>query len=205
MIAGLLRNRSWLISKSRLRGKEYLDVGCGPNTHDDFINLDYSWRPGIDICWDITRGLPLPDKTVRGIFTEHCLEHLPFQTTDYVLAEFRRVLKPGGRVRIVVPDGELYLTRYTDIVRNHSKAQLPYADTDEYSGIYSPIMSVNRIFRAHGHLFIYDFDTLRQMLEKNGFVKVRREGCKTGSDSRLLIDTEARSIESLYLEAVTPE
>jgi hypothetical protein len=43
------------------------------------INLDYHWRPGIDICCDITRGLPLPDTYVRGIFSEHCIEHISFE------------------------------------------------------------------------------------------------------------------------------
>jgi hypothetical protein len=49
VISRFLRNRSWLINKSRLCGKEYLDVGCGPNAHDGFITLDYDWHPGIDI------------------------------------------------------------------------------------------------------------------------------------------------------------
>ena len=54
----------------------YLDVGCGPNTKPQNINLDWGWHPGIDICCNLTKGLPLPDNYVRGIFTEHCLEHL---------------------------------------------------------------------------------------------------------------------------------
>src|SRR5579863_5017097 len=53
-----------------------LDIGCGPNSNPKNINLDYDWRPGINICCDITRGLPLPDNYVAGIFSEHCIEHI---------------------------------------------------------------------------------------------------------------------------------
>jgi hypothetical protein len=28
---------------------KYLDVGCGPNTHEAFINLDYLWYPKVDV------------------------------------------------------------------------------------------------------------------------------------------------------------
>jgi predicted SAM-dependent methyltransferase len=185
--------------------KEYLDVGCGPNIHEYFINLDYWWQPSIDICWDVTKGIPLRDESVKGIFTEHCLEHLPFEAVDFLLSEFWRVLKPAGSVRIVVPDGELYLTRYSEIIRGYSSDQLPYADNDNYQGLYSPIMSVNRIFRNYGHLFIYDFDIFRLLLEKNRFIEIRKETYKYGRDPQLLIDTESHAVESLYLEASKPK
>lgn len=205
VIGSTIRNRPWFISKNQIHSKEYLNVGCGPNTHAHFINLDYGWHPGIDICWDITKGLPLQSSAVKGLFTEHCLEHLPFDAIDYVLAECYRVIKPAGSLRIVVPDGELYLTRYTDIVRGQPSDTLPYAESDRDSGIYSPIVSVNRVFRAHGHLFIYDFDTLRQLLEKHGFIDIRKERYKSGRDPHLLVDTESRAVESLYVEASVPE
>lgn len=204
VIASLIRNRSWFIDQRRLREKEYVDVGCGANIHEHFITLDYAWRPGLDLCWDITQGIPLPDHAVRGLFTEHCLEHLPFKHMDRVLGEFRRILKPNGCARIVVPDGELYLTRYTDMIRHQSQTSLPYAADDTHNGLYSPMMSVNRVFRAHGHLFIYDFATLRLLLEKHGFLDIKKERYKTGRDPRLLIDTDARSVESLYVEASAP-
>lgn len=204
MIAPLLRNRHFQIDKE-VEQKEYLDVGCGPNTHDHFINLDYSWHPNIDICWDVTKGLPLNDSSVKGIYTEHCLEHLSFEDVYSLLNEFYRVLKPKGTIRIIVPDGELYLERYTKIVNGNNDISLPYSKSDVYNEIYSPIMSVNRIFRSHGHEFIYDFDTFRQLLERNEFVRVEKEKYQSGRDPKLLLDTESRAVESLYVEATKPE
>lgn len=204
LIASVRRIRTFYTSRKEIDQKEYLDLGCGPNTHSDFINLDDRWRPEIDVCWDLTRGLPLRSQSVRGIFTEHCLEHLPFEAVDYVLSECWRVLRPDGTIRIVVPDGELYLTRYARIAEGEKGIELPNSEDDSYGGLYSPIMSVNRIFRAHGHRFIYDFDTFRQLLTKNDFMNVEKESFGSGRDQKLLIDTESRAVESLYVEASKP-
>src|SRR5437763_1803910 len=54
---------------------DYVNVGCGSNVALGFLNLDYEWKPGV-VCWDVRRGLPLADASVKGIFSEHCLEHL---------------------------------------------------------------------------------------------------------------------------------
>ena len=82
--------------------------------------------------------------------------------------------------------------------------ELPYANADRFKDIYSPILSVNRIFRAHGHLCIYDFDLLRQLLHRNGFVDIRKETFASGRDPQLLIDSASRAVESLYAEASKP-
>jgi predicted SAM-dependent methyltransferase len=203
-ITAVIRGRALFLNRSRIATRVYLDVGCGPNNHEHFINLDYDWHPGIDICWDLTTGIPLGDRTLQGIFTEHCLEHIPFSATDAVLADFRRLLKPGGTVRIVVPDGELYLTRYCDLLRKLTDQALPYADNERYQGRYTPIMSVNRIFHDHQHQFIYDFAAMRLLLEKNGFTDIRKETIGSGRDATLLIDTPYRAVESLYVEATSP-
>jgi predicted SAM-dependent methyltransferase len=204
LLTKVLRNRGFLLDRESLAAKQYLDLGCGANTHPEFINVDYNWSPGIDICWDITKRLPLPPEAVIGIFSEHCLEHLPLAAGDAVLGECWRLLKPGGTIRISVPDGELYLSRYVRIKQGDPDISLPHAQKDEFEGLYAPIMSVNRIFRAHGHQFIYDFETCAQLLKRNGFVDIRRESFRRGRDANLLLDREARALESLYVEASKP-
>jgi predicted SAM-dependent methyltransferase len=203
-IGALVRNHRFFIDKKCIIGKDYLEIGCGPNTHAGFIHMDYAWRSHIDLCWDVTKGIPLESETLAGVYTEHCLEHLPFAAVDQVLAECYRLLKPGGTIRIIVPDGQIYLSRYVEIMNGRTDVELPYASDDSYKSLYSPIMSVNRIFRSHGHLFIHDFDILRQLLELNQFVDVKRESYGVGRDPKLLIDTASREVESLYVEASKP-
>ena len=77
-----------------------------------WINIDNYPAPlAINLDW----GLPLPDRSARYVFLAHLLEHLfhPMQSS-HLLAEIRRVLMPGGVVRIVVPDIEKCLRAYAD-------------------------------------------------------------------------------------------
>lgn len=203
-ISSIIRQKKFQLTKLRTDDREWLDIGCGPTIDPKFINVDYIWRPGIDICWDVTKGLPLDSGRVRGIFTEHCLEHLPFKAMPLVLKEFYRVLKPGGRLRIIVPDVEVYLTRYVDMKRGSHDVSLPYAAEDQVDGFYTPALSVNRIFYSHGHQFIYDFDIFKYLLEKIGFVDVKKCEYNMGEEPMLIRDNEYRAEESLYVEATRP-
>jgi hypothetical protein len=48
-MARVLRNRSFQLRRERVQTARYLDIGCGPNAHAGFVNLDYEWRPRIDV------------------------------------------------------------------------------------------------------------------------------------------------------------
>jgi len=195
-ISALIRNNT-VLTKRGLDHKEYLDVGCGNNTGPDFVNLDYFWNPGIDVCWDITtKALPFGNDRFKGIYTEHCLEHIGLEDCERNIQEFHRILKPGGRVRIIVPDGEMLFEIYHER-RNGGDRRMPHED-----GYSSMMQSINGVFRNHGHQFIYDFETMRLLLERNGFKNVEKLAYQKGHDPRLIRDTETRSRESLYVEAV---
>src|SRR3954471_10130512 len=79
------RNRGFQLRRRRVQSLRYLDIGCGPNSHPEFVNLDYLWHPTIDVCWDITRGMPFASGSMQGIFSEHCLEHFPLATAVEIL------------------------------------------------------------------------------------------------------------------------
>ena len=205
-IARLIRNRRFQLRRPRVLGSAYLDVGCGPNTHAEFINLDYLWHPGVDVCWDLGTGLPFGDGTLRGVFSEHCLEHFPLPEAAKLLHEMRRVLAPGGTLRLVVPDGELYLRTYVRRLDGGPAPLFPYEESERTQAGWSPMVSVNRIFyqdreSLFGHRTIYDFQLLEQLLRSAGFDRVARRRFGEGTDPRLLIDTPDRQCESLYVEA----
>lgn len=197
----VLRGRRFQIRQVLASGKTLINLGCGSNVDERFINLDCHWRPGVDLCWDLKDGIPLPDNCLTGAFTEHCLEHLSFDLCRSVLSELYRSMKRGARVRLVVPDAELYLNVYH---RNHEgeKVAFPYVASELLSsGQVTPMMAVNDMFRGHGHLYAYDFETLRKLTTEAGFVEVVRCAFRRGGNEDLLIDAPSRSLESLYVEA----
>ena len=206
LVGNLRRNRKFQLSSKNLATKSYLDLGCGPNIHDDFVNVDYMWRPGIDLCWDIRKGLPFQDGTFDGIFSEHCLEHFPLETGLEILREAKRLLKAGGRLRIVIPDAEIYLRVYVDRLNGISESKFPFEAKEQESTYYSALSSVNRIYyqdreSLFGHRCMYDFALLSKLLDSLGFHEIEKLAFRQGRDEKLLIDEPSRAIESLYVEA----
>jgi SAM-dependent methyltransferase len=96
----------------RLRGIK-LHFGCGPRALPGWVNIDGWHFSGIDIPTDLRQRLPLDDMSCRLIFTEHVFEHIDADFRLPVLREFLRVLRPGGTLRIVVPDCEQFVNAYT--------------------------------------------------------------------------------------------
>lgn len=200
----LIRKRPWLIRRKRIKGKRILDVGCGPHARPQKINLDFIWQPAIDVCWSVERPLPFADNSLEGVFTEHCLEHVTFDACRQAIGEFFRILQPGGWVRIVVPDGNLFARRYVERTDGLTQERFPGEHTDAISGIYSPIMSVNRIFRDFGHRYISDYALLKELCERASFVDIEEASYRVGRFAPVLLDTEARSKQSVYVEARKP-
>lgn len=193
-----MRHNPFQISKPLVRNATYLNAGCGKKPRPGFVNLDYTWQPGVDLLWDVNWRLPFADGSLKGIYTEHCLEHLPFSlVTGHILREFRRTLASGGRLRLIVPDGGLYLNLYAQAQVDPSTA-FPYPN----NGFVTPMMQVNRCFRDYGHLYAYDFPTFKHFLLKAGFSEVVQQSFMKGADSTLLLDSAERAPESLYIEAV---
>lgn len=196
-VSALIRGRRLFLSRKRC---DYINIGCGRNTFDTFYNLDYSWYKGIDACWDISRGLPFPDESFRGCFSEHCLEHVSLPVFKRVVADVYRILRPGGCFRLIVPDAEIYLRGYFAEL-NGNVVDIPYRNPLEEK---TALMSINRIFREHGHQYAWDFRTINIHLAEAGFVEIRNSNYMEGRDINLLIDNKGRAVESLYVEAVKP-
>lgn len=79
------------------------------------------------ILWDLRKGIPFPDKTFDGVYHCHVLEHIDREAAPAFLGQCYRVLKPGGILRIVVPDLEQLARHYVDIL-NHLPDQTTMAE-----------------------------------------------------------------------------
>jgi predicted SAM-dependent methyltransferase len=86
----------------------YLNVGCGGRfcKGEPWINLDVGSADPAVRPWDVRAGLPLEANSVDVVYLSHVLEHFAEAAGARLAAECQRVLKPGGIVRVVVPDLE---------------------------------------------------------------------------------------------------
>jgi len=78
-----------------------LNVGCGPMQYEGWVNVDFDVKYNPDVVAD-ARALPFEDDTVDELYSSHLLEHFGYE--EPVLEEWRRVLRKGGKITIVVPD-----------------------------------------------------------------------------------------------------
>ncbi len=90
-----------------------LHLGCGLNIRKGWLNAD-RFKSEADIYLNVIGKLPFNEATFYGVHTEHMLEHIHVDRIPRLLQEIHRVLKPGGNLRISVPDLETYARKYVE-------------------------------------------------------------------------------------------
>jgi len=201
---------------SDLKKLPRVNLGCGPNASENWVNVDGSWnawlanRPTLrksltalgaisreqygnawkvrPLVHDLTKTLPFEDNTVSAIYGAHVLEHLYLTDARRLLSECRRVLQPGGTIRMVVPDLRAFVEHYLQKKNGgngRSSEQLQAADKlNERLGFRSPAPpSGNFVFKLyslwkdfHHHKWMYDSDSLTRYLQEAGFTAVSAKG-----------------------------
>ncbi|MDG7013009.1 MAG: methyltransferase domain-containing protein [Nitrososphaerota archaeon] len=177
---------------------------------------------------DLSKGrLHFASNSVSYCYTSHFLEHLPRYRASRLMTEVYRVLKSGGRVRVVVPDLEAVARAYVQ-----KKTQCETTNNNlldfEYPNLATPAQKLNayfskfadptpgttglrgtikRVFQGFfgqslGHHWLYDFEDLEDLLASAGFKDIRRESYGQGNFPDLcVLDIEGHRRESLYVEA----
>src|SRR6266849_5224847 len=106
-----------------------LNWGCGERGEPGWINSDRCEGELIDLCRDIREGLPLEVDSIDYAVSVHALQEVPFPDMIPVLQELWRVLKPGGVLRLCLPDLEKGLQAYLRRDRDY----FPVPDEDAAS------------------------------------------------------------------------
>jgi len=196
--------RGFIDNKPKLKSNEnYLNLGCGSNVIDGYINADFFYRFKFwkkdeqKKQWQLDLRYPLncDNDVFDGIFTEHTLEHLYPDDAANLLAELYRVLKPGSIIRITVPDIEKYVNFYNKKYDN--------IDMNEFKERYQTGCSaIRNTTQNYFHFSAWDFNELKKYLENAGFKNVQRKEFSITQDSKLNLDLKDRSWETLYVEAI---
>lgn len=143
-----------------------LHLGSSKRFIPGFVHIDLDNYPHIDYRQDI-RTLPMiKSNSVELIYFCHGIEYFDRVEIVDVLKEWRRVLKKGGILRLAMPDFEALVAVYRK-----------YKDLNRVIG---PLYGRWEIKKNHGkrlvlyHKTVYDFKSVKVLLEQSGFQNVRR-------------------------------
>lgn len=140
-----------------------------------WLNTDLEPRTNETLFLDATKPFPFPDDCFEFIYSEHMIEHVPRDGAAVMLAECRRTLKPGGVLRLATPDLSFLLKLYYDPGSSGRAYMQWIADRFLCNPAQAePTFVINNAFRAWGHEFLYDADTLTADLRRSGFKTVNR-------------------------------
>ena len=170
-----------------------VQFGCGENRLPDWSNYNDEV--------DIAKPLPFDDGRVNHILIEHCLEHVSPNEAMLFLEEARRILVPGGVIRVVVPS----VSRVFNLA------------TDEYCafvkskrwGDGTRVSTVRAIMMEHGHRSWWTAQVLEVAMTVAGFATERswlgesRHAALVGVDGHPnIIGKEFAKLESVVVEGV---
>ena len=222
-------NNSYLFFKRLLNikikinknSKNKLNLGCGLVAHKNYINLDssphcfisknpdfikkiffklsgarkyYNQDEYISILrnhtffhCDVTKSIPVKHLSIDSIYTSHLIEHLELENAKKLINECYRALKVNGIFRISVPD----LDKASSLLNNRNNYDIlkkffyTFEDNNEFSR----------------HRFMYNFASLKEILENSGFKEIIRCDFKKGNLAEAM-DLDNREDESLFVEAI---
>jgi SAM-dependent methyltransferase len=142
-----------------------LHLGCGKRYIPGFLHIDLDDFPHISHRTRIDRLPMFFDETVDLIYCCHALEYFDRIEAAGALAEWYRVLKPGGILRLAVPDFAALVSAYKE--------------TGNLNEILGPLYGRMIVRSAQGnqviyHRTAYDFESLEAICLNAGFRSVHR-------------------------------
>jgi predicted SAM-dependent methyltransferase len=206
-------NEEW--SKLSNVFKKY-NLGCGPKIYNKFLNIGF-WsqleagkiyknlngtNDTFMLNHDLRLGIPADNNSLDLVYHSHMLEHLSYQEGIIFIRECYRVLKLGGKMRILVPDLELWINAY---INNNSFFFEQYRrdggiDKEIYVTKAAVFMGM---LHNHDHKCGYDFESLKWMVEHVGFSDIKRTLYASSDieDIEIIESTDPlKTMESLCLE-----
>lgn len=140
-------------------GKVKLNLGCFDKKMPGMTNVDIRPDCNPDVVDDAFKLETFKEDSVDLIYSSHLFEHLNYVQAQAALARWYAVLKPGGVLRIAVPDFEALCKRYS------------------YTGDLEEIrnsISGSQLHPFDFHFCVYDEKYLTKLLTNAGFGEIKR-------------------------------
>ncbi|MEA2424572.1 MAG: hypothetical protein QOH13_982 [Thermoleophilaceae bacterium] len=171
-----------------------LNWGCGQHAEPGWINSDQKEGEGILSC-DIREGLPLEDASVDYAVAIHALPEVPYDALVPVLRELRRVLKPGGVLRVSVPSLEKAVDAYKRGDRDY------FLIPDEDASTLGAKLVTQVVWYGYSRsVFVPEF--VEELARNAGYSAVHHVGFgETRSPYPEIVSLDNRPAESIFVEA----
>lgn len=199
-----------------------LHLGCGQIIATGYINVDNlmitrsepndaatgSSNPDTRyyLQCDITQQLQLAQNSLHTIYSSHFLEHLDYSQANALLEQCFQALKPGGCLRLVVPDFQLWCRNYLRHANNFFRWYRGNFLGESWDPVQTHCTTFNGLIYGHGHKSMVDLETLRSKLERAGFASVSRQQWGRSRQVHNIAELEPmdsiRRHESLIVEAL---
>lgn len=180
-----------------------IQFGSGPNLLDGWLNLQ-------EQNGDITKPLNFSDNSVDYIFSEHVWEHVTPLQGFRAFKECRRILKPGGVLRVIVPNVKSIWENCDEDYINFVGGQMN--KWWEAASLFPPRecsreVAFETILCCHGHRAAYTPDLLSTFLTAAGFQATIEEYGKSKHAELCNVDSHWRQmgLERVKMESVVAE
>ena len=175
-----------------------LHLGCGKKYIPGFVHVDLQDFEHIDYRTSVADLAFAQDESVDLIYSSHVLEHFGRHEYKKVLHEWFRVLKPGGILRLAVPD-------FAAVVEYYTKKD------DNLEILLGLVVGGQKEGEFDYHKMIFDEKLLNKVLKETGFSRVERYDWRETEHAHIddysqaylpHMDKENGMLMSLNLEAV---
>ncbi|MBE9035245.1 class I SAM-dependent methyltransferase [aff. Roholtiella sp. LEGE 12411] len=142
-----------------------LNLGCGFDIRSGYLNVDFQDFHNPDLVADIRKLDILPSGFYEEVIAQDCLEHFPRCDTEPALAEWSRLLKSGGILKLRVPN----LIGLLELFLWESK------QSAEEQKVLVQCMYGTQAYDGDWHLTGFTQILLEHYLEKAGFNNIKFE------------------------------
>jgi predicted SAM-dependent methyltransferase len=131
-----------------------VELASGERPREGYLHCDMRRLESTDLACRV-ESLPFAGGSVEDLLASHIIEHFPYARVGEVLAEWRRVLSPGGTLRIITPNLGYIAHGYVEGWLEHAEARNRLYGGQDYEGNY--------------HFNMFDSPSLALALREAGF------------------------------------
>jgi predicted SAM-dependent methyltransferase len=212
---GSVRPGGWINTDSSLNAHIQRIPVVGTIVHKAFHTVEYDSNNLVYM--NLNKRWKYRSNSVDVVYASHLFEHLTLSSAELFLKESFRCLKPGGTIRIVVPDLYKICKKYIHEYEIEGKMDptefIMWAINMHREGQYGK--KINWFKKMvlewqgypHQHKFMYDEKSLANKLKQNGFNNIASLSYGVSEYIPEIRDVEGtkESYLSVYLEGKKPE